>query len=483
MSVSQNSLFSIQLYKQKVEDCFNIAQEQIEVSSKSSYNKISQSIDQILLDSIHPCLSNFQFLSTSPQFIIQSPSIFTNEYIHSDLTNQIKSELQPSINSIVQRELKIKEQKFNKSLDKEIEERKREYKRYEEIIKNKDFEIPKINLKQNIEEKENKQIKEPQNLNPFTFEIINQNTIKQNEWCQAIAFNKDCSIVVAGCDKNIKVFQHRQGKLDQIQILSEHRYNVYTLNFMKNTNNFVSGSHDNSIIIWQEIGNSQWKCQQILNGHSNPIYCLQLNNTDDLIISGSLDNTIKFWMKQVNWMCQQTITDHTQQVYSLSLNDQQNKLISCSFDSQILVIEQQKLDNKWNVTQKIKVDTYGLRLCFISDNQFIFQPKCQKYMDIYEMDSNTKQYSKTKQIAVKYGSGGENILFPQQYLKSKCILVNKNGTNVNLMRKKENDDFIIQQYTEFNHKLIFGQLSDDGEYLITWDDKSKEIQIRKFRQL
>ncbi|CAD8214276.1 unnamed protein product [Paramecium pentaurelia] len=321
------------------------------------------------------------------------------------------------------------------------------------------------------------------NLNPFTFEIMNQNSIKQNERCYAIAFNNDCSMVIAGCHKNIKVFQNIQGKLDQIQILSEHKDYVNTLNFMKNTNNFVSGSDDKSIIIWQEIGNSQWKCQQILNGHSHFIYCLQLNNTDDLIISGSNDKTIKFWMKQDKWMCQQTITDHTSYVYSLSLNDQQNKLISCSWDSQILVIEQQKLDNKWNVTQKIIVDKWGLRLCFISDNQFIFQPRCQEYIDIYEMDINTKQYSKTKQIAVKCGLRDENIFFPQQYLKSKCILVNKNGSNVNLMRKKENDDFIIQQSIEFSTYLIFGQLSHDGEYLITWDNTSKEIQIRKFRQL
>ncbi|CAD8213301.1 unnamed protein product [Paramecium pentaurelia] len=251
---------------------------------------------------------------------------------------------------------------------------------------------------------------------------------------------------------------------------------------MKKTNNFVSGSLDKSIIIWQMIGNNQWNCQQKLNGHSNCIFCLLLNNTDDLIISGSYDTKIKFWMKQNQWICQQTISDHTGSVYSLSLNEKQNKLISCSNDSQILVIKQSELDKQWSVIQKIKVDQYGYRLCFINDNLFTFQPYCKEQMYIYEMDSNNKQYNKIKEIELMYDSNDCDCLFPQQYIKSKRLLVNKNGQNVNLMRKKENGDFLIYQSIQFTSHQIYGQLSNDGEYLITWDRGSKEIQIRKFKE-
>ncbi|CAD8178896.1 unnamed protein product [Paramecium pentaurelia] len=266
---------------------------------------------------------------------------------------------------------------------------------------------------------------------------MNQNSIKVDNFCYAFAFNKDQSIVLAGCRKDIKVFENREGKLNQVQLLSKHTDDVNALNFMKKTNNLVSGSSDKSIIIWQVIGNNQWNCQQILNGHSNWIFCLLLNNTDDLIISGSGDNTIKFWMKENQWICQQTITDHTHSVYSLSLNEQQNKLISCSRDSQILIIEQSNLDKQWSVTQKINVDQYGLRLCFINDNLFTFQPRCKDQMNIYEIDTDKKQDYKIKEIAVKSDSIGCHFLFPQQYIKSKCLLVNKNGKNVNLMRIKK----------------------------------------------
>ncbi|CAD8202383.1 unnamed protein product [Paramecium pentaurelia] len=136
------------------------------------------------------------------------------------------------------------------------------------------------------------------NQNYITFELMNQSSIPQEDKCYAIAIRKDNSIVLAGFGKDIKVFRHEKGLLNQIQLLSEHKNDVLTLNFMKKTNNFASGSFDNLIIIWQETEYYKWDCLQKLNGHSSRIFCLLLNNIDDLIISGSYDKTIKFWKKQ-----------------------------------------------------------------------------------------------------------------------------------------------------------------------------------------
>ncbi|CAK66297.1 unnamed protein product (macronuclear) [Paramecium tetraurelia] len=318
------------------------------------------------------------------------------------------------------------------------------------------------------------------NQNQFTFELMQQNSIKQKEWCRVIAFNKDNLIVAVGCHKNIKIFSHIQGQLKPIQSLSEHANSVLTLSFMKNSNNLVSGSLDNLIIIWQINEYNQWDCKQKLNGQSGSVFCLLLSNDDDLIISSG-DNSIKFWTKQKQWSCSQTITQHTKSVYSLNLNQTQNKLISCSADSLILVIVQRTLDKKWDVLQKIKADQYGYRLCFINDNIFTFQPYCKEFMHVYEMDCNSQQYRKTKEIIVNCGSK-DDCQFQQQYIDSKGILVNKNGNNIILLRKLENDGFIVEQSIEFQKYNIFGQVSNDGEYLITWDEISKEIQIRQYKE-
>ncbi|CAD8128354.1 unnamed protein product [Paramecium sonneborni] len=274
-----------------------------------------------------------------------------------------------------------------------------------------------------------------QNNKPFNYKIIHNTSIKLNVYCCAIAINKDKSIVLAACNYQIKVLEFKQEQLKQTQLLSEHSQTVLTLNFMKKSTHFISGSYDSQIIIWSMNQNCQWICQYKLNKHISWINCLILNNNEDIMISGSNDKTIKFWFKQNEWKCSQTITDHTNDVYGLSLNEQQNRLISCGRDKLILIIEQSSQDSKWNVIQKIYVDTFGYRLCFINDNIFTFQPTYKEQMYIYEMSSTNKQYSKTKAISVKSDSYDCSDYFPQQYIKQKCLLVNKNGSNVNLIRK------------------------------------------------
>ncbi|CAD8130898.1 unnamed protein product [Paramecium sonneborni] len=103
-------------------------------------------------------------------------------------------------------------------------------------------------------------------------------------------------------------------------------------------------------------------------------------------------------------------------------------------------------------------------------------------MHIYEMNNTNQQYLKTKHILVK-GGGDDYYFFPQQHIKSKCLLVNRNGKYVNSIRTNENGEFKTEQSIEFIDYQLYGCLSDDGQYLITWDYISKELQIRKYYEL
>ncbi|CAD8214309.1 unnamed protein product [Paramecium octaurelia] len=315
------------------------------------------------------------------------------------------------------------------------------------------------------------------NSNPFSYNLIQNNSIQQREWCKAIAFNKDNSIVLAGCGHNINVFEFKQEYLKLIQLLSEHNNFVTTLNFMKKSTQFISGSADKQIIIWSMDLHSQWICQYKLIEHSNYINCLILNNNEDQIISGSSDMTIKFWIKQNQWTCSQTIKDHMHYIVGLSLNEKQDRVISCGIDRLILIIEHQQKDQKWIVIQRISVEHHGYQLCFINDNVFTFQPKGKEYMFVYEINIKNKQYSQTNQIDVKSHSDSCQYWFAQQYLNR------NNGKNVNLIRRNQNGHFITQQSIQFENYNIFGSVSEDGEYLMTWDEKSEKIQIRRYSQL
>ncbi|CAD8129236.1 unnamed protein product [Paramecium sonneborni] len=86
--------------------------------------------------------------------------------------------------------------------------------------------------------------------------------------------------MIASCKSQIKVFEFKSGMFKYVEILSEHSQNVYTLNFMKRSDQFISGSEDKSIIIWIRNQNNKWISQQKLNGHAGDIYCLLLNNNE-----------------------------------------------------------------------------------------------------------------------------------------------------------------------------------------------------------
>ncbi|CAD8212090.1 unnamed protein product [Paramecium octaurelia] len=338
------------------------------------------------------------------------------------------------------------------------------------------------------QQKEQSQVKEGMRvMMKFKYEQINQNNpVKQQEFCGALAFNADCSILVIGCNKTIKIFDFDQGVLKLIQILTGHSNLIQTLNFMRNNNQqFVSGSSDNQIFVWKQQQDCKWICQQKLQGHTSGIICLILNGSDDLMVSGSKDKTIKFWLKpnkDADWICSQTNSEHQDYVNAISMNENELKVISCGEDKLILVFERpSKLQDQWNIIQRIRLQNMGFRLCFISDDQFTFQPCKQSYMSVFELDNNNIYRLKTE-VAVKGGNDDCYNLFPQQFNKSKNVLINKNVSNINFIRKNQNGDLVTEQSIDFCTSSMNGQLSNDGEYLATWDRKSWEIQIRKYQE-
>ncbi|CAD8197699.1 unnamed protein product [Paramecium octaurelia] len=315
-------------YQQKIVECFEVVQNQIE----TSFNKIYSYLDSLLNNTSDLLnIKTFENQPCAPNFDLPKA-----KFENTNFSQQLCQDVQPLIKHNLSNQIILKDQSLNETqTNKEIQS-----------LTNKS------------------------NMKPFIYQLISQYSIKQFEWCCAITINKDCTTLLAGCDKQIKVYEFKQGMAKQTQILSEHKSRVYTLNFMKKSNQFISGSCDKSIIIWQQNQNNQWISQYILNGHTNIVYCLILNNNEDLIVSGSDDKSIKFWMKNNQWMCQQTITDHTNEIFGLSFNQQSNRIVSCGGDKLILIMEEQGQNKQWVVIQKITVEQYGFRVCFIDNNMF-----------------------------------------------------------------------------------------------------------------
>ncbi|CAK89356.1 unnamed protein product (macronuclear) [Paramecium tetraurelia] len=308
-----------------------------------------------------------------------------------------------------------------------------------------------------------------------------QNSIKQNK-CISFAFSLDSSVMVVGQYCMIKVFQFREGDLTEQQELTEHQGHVRCLYFMKKTLQFVSGSTDNLIIIWSWNEKRKWYCDQILNGHSDYVRGgLIMNNKEDLIISGSDDKTIRFWVKRNNiWRLNQTLTDHVQEIKSISLNGSENQLVSCSTGYEIIVFKL-NTEQQWMKKQQIQVDQEGYSLYFLSDTLFTFLSHKSDLLYIYEFDEPQQQFIKTKQI--KLISGDKTIdYFPQQYNKEKQILLVKIGKTINIIKTIDQQQFVPVQFIENKDNYLYGAMTNDAEYLVTWESNDNTIKVRKCHQ-
>ncbi|CAD8105634.1 unnamed protein product [Paramecium sonneborni] len=318
----------------------------------------------------------------------------------------------------------------------------------------------------------------------FCYELIIRRTYKMQ--CFAISITTDNSFIALAQENHINIFQFKKDihELQQIQIQTN---KVTTLNFFSRRRMIVSGSLDSTICISSLNILSNRKYVIKLKGHSRAIQCLVItSNKEDLIISGSRDATIKFWKlnSQLNWFCYQSIHDHNDEVYGLSINDEGNKLLSCGKDQQILIMIRD-YENKWQVIQKIKESKNGYRLCFINNNLFAFQPDFTFTIHLYFFDPITQEYVRSSNISTQTQGRVCYRYFPLVFLTSKNILISKFCSTINLISfnfTSQSINWKLIQTIEFSHHGLFGTISKNGEFLITWDQKQKEFQIRKYQE-
>ncbi|CAD8120151.1 unnamed protein product [Paramecium sonneborni] len=456
-------------------------------SVKDNYQKIEQSLDVIgeLCKQLQNEYKEKYFIQLNGQNIQQVHNLLSSMLQFSDneqaafqkLTSEIQ-QIQQKIESILFDLKNLENSRINQN---SIEEHQliQQFSQRENDNKAKfDNQYDQNNFEaQSIKSGQTKQLI---NLKPkINYELLNNFKMKQEEWCLAIAFHSKQSIIACGYGQNIKIFKQEK-QLKQLQILTYHTERVTCLSFLKKKNQLVSGSIDFLIIIWKGNQSNNYQLEHKLGGHQNRVVNLITNKNDDLIISCGMDCQIRFWNQNIEWKCSQIITDHSKRIFSLSLNDSENMLISCSEDSMILVMQKQTTNKKqWEIKQKIILESYGCRICFINDEMFAFQPWQKEVLLIFSYNKRKNEFQIKQQIQIQ---GGQDIdLFPQQFIKQKSLLINKNSKYVQFFKFGQDNQIQLELTIMFQDIFIYGAMSEDGEYLLTWDWDSKEFQIRKFK--
>ncbi|CAD8106208.1 unnamed protein product [Paramecium primaurelia] len=175
--------------------------------------------------------------------------------------------------------------------------------------------------------------------------------------------------------------------------------------------------------------------------------------------------------------------------YFQKYKERRSLLICCYKDGSIIIWSLNLISNP-KYLFKLRKHMQAIS-SFITNGLFAFQSRIPRNrLFLYQLDENTQMFNKLQDVIVE-GVGGNKtcaIFFPLVYIDNKQILISKNGQKINLIKltfSPSNQLFNQIQTIDYGFQpngWLFGTVTQDGEYLITWDQKSKNIQIRSYQE-
>ncbi|CAD8159483.1 unnamed protein product [Paramecium pentaurelia] len=340
--------------------------------------------------------------------------------------------------------------------------------------------------KQNVKQEQEPQIKNQVPVSSITYNLLYE--IEQKEDCQALSFNKQGTLLATTCKSDIKIWKVDQGKLiDQNIILKGHTSLVRCLVFSHKQNWLISGGDDLQIRCWKEQKQDNnainWICSQPFKIHLNYVYNIILNQNEDELISCGADHSIKVWkanaLENSIEFCY-SLDQHQHFVYQISLNSNETQLVSCSMDKQIIIWK--KDENKhWKFNNKIEksIDDYGFRVGFLTDNLIAWTQYQQGYLHIFKQENeNFIEIPKMKISLKSQNQQDIYILFPLIFNKEKQLMILRHNRYVTLFELGQNEQLsIVGEPIDCQSSDNYGTLSDDGKYLVIWNDANKQLKV------
>ncbi|CAK68628.1 unnamed protein product (macronuclear) [Paramecium tetraurelia] len=240
-----------------------------------------------------------------------------------------------------------------------------------------------------------------------------ENQFLQPQQCRAISFNHSDEIMISTCDEIIRVFNFKNGIIEERCKLLGHSESVNCLIFSKFSNCFISGSADCSIRCWQQSENTQWKSSQPYNMHTGQILCIILNQKENELISASLDSTIKIWelnFKKNILEYQTQLIQHQDSIFSLSLNESETFLVSAGLQNRIIVWKKKR--NVWVFSNFVKQSFCErcLKVKFLRDNLLLSVADAD--INVFELNNGVFQQKNDKAIELQRDHVQDSFLFP-----------------------------------------------------------------------
>ncbi|CAK69845.1 unnamed protein product (macronuclear) [Paramecium tetraurelia] len=307
--------------------------------------------------------------------------------------------------------------------------------------------------------------------------------IKQQKSCWAIAFNYSDSIMAAGCEENIKIWDFQDKKLvDSGIILEGHSDFVQCLTFSKRQNWLVSGGLDEKIICWNQVSLNKWQQNQVLYTGKRDIQNLILTPAEDQLIL-SHDSKIKLWnlnIEQNTISFKQSLEMHQSNVKFICVNNDSTFLISSAQDNKIILWSKQS-PNNWSyqcTIDRIQKDC-GNRICFISNSTFTYQSDNQGILHIFMIENGRLIEAPELKVRLQQQNKQDGTqLFPSIFNNKKMILIQKHNKSVYILKRDNTNTLrIYGEPIHFHSRFNYGTITNDGNFLVIWSYETKQFKI------
>ncbi|CAK80210.1 unnamed protein product (macronuclear) [Paramecium tetraurelia] len=486
---------------------YELVSKQIKQNQKQKVQTIEKTI-QLNIKQVEELLGNINKLKSAIAFQLDEIIGFSGGWIknllsvgheysqysfHKELENLISKQLENSIDkSLLVDEINKVNSFWNVKINEKLEQFSsfKVYQKCQEILQNlsqtiqvkqEEVQQQKVSQQNNLQcqvdqihefkSATNQLASEPQ----INLQLIDD-TIKQKSKCYAIAFNKTGTQMVSMSHFDIKVWNIIDGKLNYQSTLQGHSNYIYCLVYSKKQESFISSSNDKTIICWKQIKKNEWKASQHYREHKGWIGTMILNSQENQLFSAGEDQKIIVWkvdfsQNELTYLYQ--LEKHTKCVRSISLNECNTILVSSGDDQQIIVWEFGQGD-KFYFKQVFTsvLNCSGCHIKFIKNNKFIWMPYSNELNCICVFDYEDGIFNEDADNRIQLLNSNKNIgcaLFPIVYLKDKNMIFIR-SKNIIYVIKEINGKLVIQNELDCSTKWSFGTTTDDGKYLIFWDE-------------
>ena len=101
----------------------------------------------------------------------------------------------------------------------------------------------------------------------------------------------------------------------------------------------ASGGGDSTVKLWDVHGGG--KCYSTLQGHSDPIYSIAFSPSGEYLVSGSIDNSLMIWSVKDGALLKRY--RGAGEIFEVSWNQEGDKVAACFSDSTVAIIDFRKL--------------------------------------------------------------------------------------------------------------------------------------------